>query len=237
MTVQGAGGNMGGSLRGHEACGWGGWGATLGTPVMWGFFWKNLERRPSGGIKACVSSPEEVHFPTEFERVIPNCYHGTDLRSAENALKVGFIKGRGPSLFLGDGVYFYESCCACAWRWTAVRNKIPPAVLRCSVSLGKCIDFTNSYFTEKVSMFYEELRAKLASQLLTRHVAAQLTQTAVVNLIAGRWGADSVRCEFHRNRPLVPGGNILVDSHIVICVRNTEKISDPILETRPPTAA
>jgi hypothetical protein len=182
---------------------------------------------------------EEVPTPaiqfSAFERVIPDAYHGTDLNSAMDIVSAGFRMQDNPDLLLGRGVYFYESCHECAWNWAVTHRKKPPAVLRCVIGLGRCLDFSNSRHARALKEYYEAMKTRLASSPVTRSSLQKWTQALAVNLLAGKLQADTVRAPYFTRVSLTPVGNISIDSPIVICVRRTEKISSTILE--PPLTA
>jgi hypothetical protein len=61
----------------------------------------------------------------------------------------------------------------------------------------------------------------------------RLTQPVIVNMLAKKLNADTIRWLHHRDQRLFPGSNIFVDSRVVICVRNKSKISNVMLDEAP----
>lgn len=172
---------------------------------------------------------------SEIDRIVHNAYHGTYAETARTILKKGFDISRGDKLHLGDGVYFYENSSELAWGWCSMKRISPAAVLKCTISLGKCLDLTTQYFQRRLFEFHRQLRERFEASQHTRHLARKLTDTALVNYVAQVWGPDTIRCEFGNRSPITPGGLInLVDSRTVICVRSRQKISGLTLEPEPP---
>jgi len=58
-----------------------------------------------------------------FEKIIPDAYHGTDFASACNILREKkFRTSTGEHQYLGDGVYFFESSIQEAQNWAKKKD-------------------------------------------------------------------------------------------------------------------
>lgn len=193
-----------------------------------------------------VSETVEGEYPTRYEVIVSYAYHGTDKKSADSILAGGNFKPSsetdkmGREMLLGRGVYFYENCRDYAWKWTHewvhARGLLNPVLIRCTIALGKCIDFLDPFWGEQAKKLYDGLRMGYASKEGTRHMVDRLTQPTIVKMLANKLNADTIRWLHHRDQQLFPGSNIFVDSRVILCVRNTGKISNPVLEAMSPPA-
>jgi hypothetical protein len=179
-----------------------------------------------------ADSPQDDPWPV-YERIIPDAYHGTDKASAESILKGQFKVGRNSELFLGDGAYFFEGCIHRAWEWAVSHKKIPPAVLRATISLGRCLDFTKMAHAKKLKDYYEATITRMSSSPQLRAQLRRFTPTVAINLLAKELGVDTVRSDFHRQGYLLEGALIPSDSRITVCVRNVDKILSVTLDNPP----
>jgi hypothetical protein len=192
-----------------------------------------------------VSEAPPKEIPVSYEIIVQYAYHGTDMKSANSIIAGNFKPSgvtdkMGKETLLGRGVYFYENCRDYALKWTQewvhARGLPNPVLIRCTVALGKCIDFLDPSWGEQAKELYDGLRMKYASKKGTEYMVERLTQPTIVNMLAQNTNADTIRWLHHRDKPLFPGSNIFVDSRVIICVRNTGKISNPTLEAMPPAA-
>lgn len=173
----------------------------------------------------------EIRYSNRDE-VIPEAFHATESEKAVRIQDEGFNISQNPDLRLGDdehhlgaGVYFFQNCRPCAWAWTRVRSMRSPVVLKCTVSLGDCLDLLNPVHDEVCNAFFERMRAFLDSDARTRHALAIWSHASAINLLANKRGSDTVRAR-RRFGVIRPSG------YIMICVRNKEKISNVVLEVR-----
>jgi hypothetical protein len=187
-----------------------------------------------------VSSQPEEKFP-KVQLTVCVGFHGTDYAAAKSILEEGrFRTFCKPTAYLGFGVYFYQNCRECAWKWARGEGKNPPVVFQCTIALGKCLDFTDRYVIKRVSELYRALKERLLSKPLTQHLVRDLTEPYLVNKVASDYKVDTVRAVYNKHSPLVPGGRIYVgkiplDRPKVICVRKKEMISNLALELQQTT--
>lgn len=178
------------------------------------------------------AAPEEEKFPeiAEYDEII-SAYHGTDARCATLIVSSRFTIGHKSTLYLGDGVYFYQGCRDWALDWARTHDKIPPVVIRSIVSMGKCLDFTNKFYSAHFLEFCTKLRTRLASKERTRSLLNKMTDATVINMIANKTPVDTVRAEYHLDRRAFEASKIRLDSRLVVCVRNLDKIRESEIDT------
>ena len=84
-----------------------------------------------------------------FEKIVPDAYHGTSMQESEEILRDGgFICSNHDELYLGMGVYFFESSEWNAKDWASRRawKKFRTdniGILRATINLGRCLDLNN----------------------------------------------------------------------------------------------
>lgn len=164
-------------------------------------------------------------FPsiTYQKKIIPDAYHGTTLRQAEDICGSStFVKTRYEDSYLGDGVYFYESSYISAVDWSVkiYGNDAKTAVLKCSIDLGKCFDLHNKEHQQILAIVSERLRERV--EKVTDAFAINYLATNIVPDI------DTVRCPVVKKSPqlskIFSGSRIYINSEIYICVRNLAQI-------------
>ena len=151
--------------------------------------------------------------------VISHAFHGANASDAQSILANGFRWSRGSKHWLGDGVYFFEDQYeeAMAWANDPKCTNPPPAVLKCSVRLGKCLNFYRT--------LYSEAYGKLETFLHAQNKPA--SPAAIINALACRLKADSVRAPY-RGKRIKPGKEFVypfeTEIRMILCVRSTANI-------------
>lgn len=166
----------------------------------------------------------------DFEKIIPDAYHGTDIDTAEKvAAEQKFIPSNGNDDYLGCGVYFFESSKWHAKDWAIKKGKklgfTEYAVLNSRINLGRCLDLNNMDHRNYVKDIASEFK---------RRGATGVNDAIVINFFASKVKIDTVRANY-----VVPGmGKIFEESRFysyscsMICVRDTDKITDINIEMR-----
>ncbi|MFW6223195.1 MAG: hypothetical protein ACOC3T_06245 [Bacteroidota bacterium] len=158
----------------------------------------------------------------EIEKFIPDAYHGAKAEYARNICENGFvIKSVGDDLFLGDGVYFYESSQSHAQDWGRKKYKGEViGVVKALVNLGRCLDFHNKEHIQLVK--------DVSDQLKTRKPAAHITDAVTINFIAANFPRiDSVRATYfsdHVKSKVFKGSRFYEYNRLIVCVRNLKNI-------------
>jgi hypothetical protein len=166
-----------------------------------------------------------------FARVILG-YHGCDPEFAE-ALHRGEVSLASwrPSLnpydWLGHGIYFWEHAPERARAWG------PGGVVGAVIQLGRCLDFTDTEYTEALAKNYAALKSSyqrrrkpLPTNRGLRHELDCLVINRIIALgdhAPGR-AFQTVRCPFLEGEPAFPGSGILRESHIQVSVIDTSCI-------------
>ena len=163
----------------------------------------------------------------DYQKIVPDAFHGTSSKNAKKILSEGFQISRGPGQFLGDGVYFFESSEWHAKNWALrhrdrLTEKI--AVIQALINLGHCYDLHNAE--------YRKL-ARETKENLNRHGTKEITDAVVINFLATKFKIiDSVRAtyistEYGRGQRIFEGSRFFEYVQLMICVRRTENISQP----------
>lgn len=157
----------------------------------------------------------------EYQRVIPDAYHGTDRRNAAGIMRSDFKISHSERNHLGTGVYFYDGSMAYAKEWA--RRKVGPqgeiAVIRATISMGRCLDLQDRGVEELVRVTIEGFRESgwkyvplpvIVNHLAERH-DIETVRAVQTNLASGRIDKDQPYYWVTR---------------IVICVRRLENIGE-----------
>jgi hypothetical protein len=153
------------------------------------------------------------------EKIIPDAYHGTKAKDAENICSNGFNKSTGEKQFLGDGVYFFESSKAYAEDWARNRFKCEIiGVVKSTVSLGRCLDLNDKEHKDYVEHVVKELKER-GMQEITDSVAISFIATVFEEL-------DSVRATYisPKYKKIFKGSHFYKYSQLIICIRNLRHI-------------
>lgn len=161
-----------------------------------------------------------------MDRLIPDAFHGTSKKRASAINSEGFKPSVGKDLYLGDGVYFFESSQSYAEHW-AIDHYGPEeaAVFQCKVRLGRCIDLTDAKTIDFVARFAELVR----NQAMSRRSLKQkigITDALLINLICQRAEFDSVRAASVSSDKgkIFSGSRFYFQSRLIVCVRNINNI-------------
>lgn len=158
-------------------------------------------------------------------------YHHQDLRPSTN-----------PYDWLGHGIYFWEHNYERALQWAEEqckrKGRDDPAVIGAVISLGHCLNLTDSAFSAQVAHAYEYLCIQCESEgiplptnhggndLLLRELdCAVIQQLHIYNEMMERSDPnyrifDSVRGIFAEGKPLYPGSQLYEKTHVQLCIRN-----------------
>ena len=169
-------------------------------------------------------------FPN-LTKIVPDAYHGTDASNVASIKANGFRISSGKNLYLGDGVYFYESSKKHAIGYPKLHNKTcKVAVFRCDIDMGDCLDFHNQDHKEAIRKFAAQIRHLAFDSAAFRkqhNICSRedVTEPFIINLAAQISKADTVRATHGESgNPLFEGSKISAESRLVIAVRNTNKI-------------
>jgi hypothetical protein len=158
-------------------------------------------------------------------QIIKEAYHGTSETQARLIIEYGFNKSTGERQYLGDGVYFFESSKSQARMWGRQRKYDHVVVLKAVVELKNCLDFTDFQTRKDVGKFAANLQRKFSEKFGSRH---RLSDAQVINTIAKFTEIDTVRASFTKPDygTIFPGSRIFDYVQLIICVRNTNCISN-----------
>jgi hypothetical protein len=152
-------------------------------------------------------------------------YHGTDTFRAEEIVRTGtFVPSENGYDWLGHGVYFWEYAPGRAWQWAAAKYDDRAAVVRATISLGKCLDLTDTLYTKAIGIAYDHLReAYIATgeSIPVNKGKARYLDCLVINYLAAYIlpECETVRAPFLEGQPLYDGSAIFDQSHIQVVVR------------------
>ena len=191
-------------------------------------------------------------MPSSIYSIRPNLvlgFHGCDeetgLRLIGNTGNI--VKSRNTYDWLGHGFYLWENNYDRAWEW-ACNHREHPFVVGAVLSLGLCLDFTDSRFTQRLSDIYPKYAEDMASQgkVLPRNFDARTDANkdklvrnldcSVIEYLLNYDGMpyyDSVRGAFEEGGPAFPGAAIKKKTHIQISVRNDDCIKGFFLPRKP----
>lgn len=159
-----------------------------------------------------------------YEKIIPDAYHGTGNEFAKKILSSNVFKvSTGSEQFLGDGVYFFENSPedARCWGISKARKMGQPgaAVIRANLNLGYCLDFHN----KEHSSYVVSVR-----NMLNSWGVKELVDAVVVNFICNKQQVDSVKASraWPNSTALYSNSKFNKDTYIIISMRNVELISN-----------
>lgn len=171
-------------------------------------------------------------------------YHGCDREVAKKVLVDGedLKKSRNRYDWLGEGIYFWEHGPERALEFAqeqVKRGKVnDPVVLGAYIHFGRCLDLTDTWFTEELYDFYERLKAEFdaaerempvnqaASEgdhdLLLRFLDCAVLNFGLQTLDRQEGGTfyQTVRGVFLEGGEVFPGSKIMKKTHIQIAVRD-----------------
>ena len=183
----------------------------------------------------------------DYHRLIVG-YHGCDRSVGEAALLNGtpLRPSNNAWDWLGTGVYFWEHGPQRAWEfaaWKFRRGEIyEPFVLGAYIHLGRCFDLTDTFATNHLKNFYDDLHddMNVEGQPLPENLPGRSgdpdfirreLDCAVLNHGLTKLGSatpaftfDTVRGVFVEGRPAYPGARIHLKTHVQIAVRNSDCI-------------
>ena len=156
------------------------------------------------------------------EKIVPDAYHGTSLQNAKSIASKGFKEYEvGSDLYLGDGIYFYESSRRHAELWAKQRlgEGSLIGVLLCSVNLGRCLDLNK--MDHRAFLIRQKRKIEEKAQ-----PARRVTDPLVINLLAKVVRFDTVRASLTTpgKGPVFEGSRIWDYQSLIICVRNMDNI-------------
>ena len=191
-------------------------------------------------------------MPSSIYSIRPNLvlgFHGCDeetgLRLIGNTGNI--VKSRNTYDWLGHGFYLWENNYDRAWEW-ACNHREHPFVVGAVLSLGLCLDFTDSRFTQRLSDIYPKYAEDMASQgnVLPRNFDARTDANkdklvrnldcSVIEYLLNYDGMpyyDTVRGAFEEGGPAFAGAAIKKKTHIQINVRNDDCIKGFFLPRKP----
>ncbi len=170
---------------------------------------------------------DPIDWGTENRTVL--AYHGTNVTRAHKILnECKFWQSKKEWDWIGSGIYFWEYAPHRAWEWSRKKFPSDPAVLSVNVTLGKCLDLTDTRFTSLLQLAYQDLKAHEPN--LPRNVKSnraldcRVLNYVVEELRKQRVIVDTVRAPFIEGKPIYEGALFYNQSHIQLCVRNDAKI-------------
>jgi len=163
----------------------------------------------------------------QYEKIVPDAYHGTDLASAENIVATRtFVPSNGEDDYLGEGIYFFEGSEWHARDWAKRKAKGKPVGTICAfINLGRCLDLSNKE--------HRDFLRKIALKLVTERRVPQVSDALVINFVTvtfkGR--VDTVRAvycnpNYREGAKIFPGSRFYDYSQLMICVKNPRCILD-----------
>ena len=171
-------------------------------------------------------------------------FHGCD-RTIGEAVLNGEKKLRSSTNsydWLGHGVYFWENAPMRALQWAKecmenpkkCRNTISePFVIGAVINVGHCLNLTATESIEVLQSAHQYLQTMF--ETLGKEMpkndpyrrsldCAVINATEYTNQMAGLPPFDTVRGAFIEGDPIYPGAMLYKQTHIQICVRNTDCI-------------
>jgi hypothetical protein len=142
--------------------------------------------------------------------------------------------------WLGKGVYFWEHAPGRAWQWAEEHHRGNEAVVAVEVRLGRCLDLADTEFTplllgayNDISEVYEAEGRDLPKNMGGMDRKARRLDCLVLDhLMTILEGAgieyQTIRCPFEEGEAAFPGGNIRVQSHVQIAVRDLKCLVPPV---------
>lgn len=163
-------------------------------------------------------------------------FHGCNRETFENVI----FKGQDLEMshnkydWLGNGIYFWENGLQRAYEWA---KKYPePAVIGAIIDLGNCLNLTDYYGTDVLSIGYDLLKSRFERKgekmpqnrniknsndwLLRNLDCAVIQEIHTFNKENNLPAYDSVRGIFQEGKAAYPGSGFKAKTHIQICVTN-----------------
>ncbi|NDV25577.1 hypothetical protein [Desulfovibrio sp. JC010] len=158
------------------------------------------------------------------DKIIPDAFHGTSAKAAEEILRTQTFVESDDKSFLGKGVYFYEASKKSAIDWAENKHGIDITVIQAKIQLGSCFDLHNAE--------HEMAFTHLKSQLEYMGKGRDMTDAFVINYMVEKicTQIETVRCSIPKgfrkgyHNPLVKNGVIPRKNEIYICVREQKNI-------------
>lgn len=180
-------------------------------------------------------------------------FHGCDKKTKE-AILCGSQSDLHPSTniydWLGSGIYFWEQNPQRALAWAEMARDLPnksskykvtdPAVIGAVIDLGNCLNLMDSIHIDRIKLAYDFLRdtAEAAHTNIPQNKGSsndkplrELDRAVIETLHAyicqhpeQITPYDTVRGLFLEGEPVYPGAFFKKETHIQICVRNTNCI-------------
>lgn len=163
-----------------------------------------------------------------FARVVLG-YHGCSARFADSVL-AGRVKiddwgkSENPYDWLGHGIYFWEHAPERARSWPGGRRA--GGVIGAVIQLGRCLDFTDTEYTELLRLRYESVArtfGEVELVLPTNRGKLRNLDCFMINEPTRQKDSlsdpfQTVRSPFLEGEAAFPGSGILRESHIQIAV-------------------
>jgi hypothetical protein len=153
-----------------------------------------------------------------------------------------FARSNNPYDWLGTGIYFWEANPLRGLRFAEYLRDHPrgpgnvaqPYVVGAIIDYGYCLDLLSATGVEAVATAYDDFRLvmeaaksplprnRLGEDLLLRYL-----DCAVVNHLHAIWEQqpfDTVRGAFREGQPLYENAGFHAETHVQICVRNSDCI-------------
>jgi hypothetical protein len=143
--------------------------------------------------------------------------------------------------WLGKGVYFWEHAPGRAWQWAEEHHRGDEAVVAVEIRLGRCVDLADTEFAplllnayHAIRDYYEAMGTSLPSNTGGKERKARRLDCLVLNRLmaildsSGRVAYQTIRCPFEEGEAAFPGGNIRVQSHVQIAVRDLACLVPPV---------
>lgn len=161
-----------------------------------------------------------------MSRLVTDAFHGTSKSLALVIQSEGFKTSVGDDLYLGDGVYFFESSSSGAKEWAVNHyGANDAAVLQCEIKLGRCMDLTDAEHIDFIARAADLVRSAARKRKGAKQ-SMELTDALVINFVGQICNLDSVRA-VHISKSkgkLFAGSHFYYHSRLYICVRNLRNI-------------
>jgi hypothetical protein len=177
-------------------------------------------------------------------------YHGCDRETVERVLVRGepLEPSDNPYDWLGTGVYFWEHGFERALefaRWKQSRGEVEiPAVLGAYIHLGRCFDLTDTWATQQLGRYHDDLVQRLNAakrpvpanrkagpedfDLVLRHLDCAVINYALTSMDRRSLGGgpffQTIRGVFVEGPPAYPGAGFHIKSHVQVAVRDPGSI-------------
>ena len=208
-----------------------------------------LARRLLGQRYWCRACRTHVVVPRELPRTVVG-YHGCDRTFAQRLVSGrltvhDWIASEREFDWLGKGVYFWEHAPGRAWQWAEEHHPGEEAVVAVEVQLGRCLDLADTAFTPLLREAYNAIREayeaegrELPKNAVGRDRKARRLDCLVLNHLmtildsGGGVQYQTIRCPFEEGEAAFPDGNIRVQSHVQIAVRDLSCLSPKVHRVR-----